>query len=347
MKRKAIILLAIISLQVILQGCSLDMLKFSNKAQESSGTVNTNKPSTSNALTGSNKGTDTDKAAATTVVSSEVLEKKPKYDEKTTGVVNEVTADIFRSNDIQSERVTQALYNQPLKILGEKESWINVEVVDGYVGWIKSKYVDRNIISINKIDFKYKLLVTAKTKKIMSAKNGGVTVKEVVMGTELYSLNNVDNWYEVILPENKTGWIDLNGTMQIAINAPIPKTTSEDFLRTVDKYKGVTYLWGGVSALGIDCSGLTYICSRINGVDLPRDAEPQYNMGIKIELDAIKPGDLVFFSTNEDLKDISHEGVYIGNGQFMHASKSKGSVIITPLNDAYFQKRLVGIKRIF
>jgi cell wall-associated NlpC family hydrolase len=347
MIRKILILVVMFSLQLLLQGCSLSAFKTSDRAQANTDASNSKKSSSSSVMTDS-EGTEkavTDRTAAST--NAEATGKAPRYDEKTTGVINEIAVDVFRNSDIQSERVTQALYNQPVKILEEKDSWIKVEVVDGYTGWVKSKYIDRNLVSLNKSDFKYRLLVTAKTKKIMSGKNGGVTVKEVAMGTEVFSSNNIDNWYEVILPENKTGWIDLNGTMQIDLNKPIPKTTSEDFLRTLDKYKGVTYLWGGVSALGIDCSGLTYICSKINGVELPRDAEPQYAIGTKIELEAIKPGDLVFFSTNEDLKDISHEGVYIGNGQFIHASKSKGSVIITPLNDPYFQKRLVGIKRIF
>jgi len=55
-----------------------------------------------------------------------------------------------------------------------------------------------------------------------------------------------------------------------------PWKPGSEFVDTAKKFLGVPYLWGGVGAGGIDCSGLTYICCRVNGVDLPRDAQPQY-----------------------------------------------------------------------
>jgi cell wall-associated NlpC family hydrolase len=196
-----------------------------------------------------------------------------------TGVINDTTADVFKAPDTQSERVTQAIFNQPANILEQKDNWVRVKVVDGYTGWMKSKYINKDCSSLKKEKFEFRIVVTAKTKKIYSMVKGGVTLKDVVMGTELYCRNKVEDQYEVALPGNVNGWISESGTMKISPDAHIPKTTAMDFIMTANKLKGTTYLWGGVSYWGIDCSGLTYICSRMNGVDLPRDADQQFQCG--------------------------------------------------------------------
>lgn len=263
------------------------------------------------------------------------------------GVVIDTTVDVFAEADIKSERVTQAIFNQPVEILEEKEDWLKVKVVDGYTGWVKSKFVSTDTLSIDKDKYKYKVVISAKTKTIFSQAKGGITVKEVVMGTELYANNKIDGSYEVALPGRITGWVSEEGTIELEPDMLIPETQAEDFIATAKKFKGVKYMWGGVSANGLDCSGLTYICARINGVNLPRDSKDQFKVGKKVEKSEIQPGDLVFFSTNEDLKDISHVGIYMGNNEFIHAAKGKGHVLISSIEDSYYQKRLAGARRLF
>lgn len=262
-------------------------------------------------------------------------------------VVIDTVADVFNEADVKSQRVTQAIFNQPVTVLEEKDSWVKVKVVDGYTGWIKSKFIDRNCSSIDSDKYKYKIVISSKTKTVFSQAKGGITIKEVVMGTELYSNNRIDGSYEVDLPGKITGWVSGAGIMELEPGEKIPRTNAEDFVTTAMKFKGTPYLWGGVSANGLDCSGLTYICSRINGINLPRDSKDQSKVGKKVRKDDLKPGDLVFFSTNEDLKDISHVGIYSGNDEFIHAAKGKGYVLISSLEKDYYKKRLAGIRRIF
>lgn len=265
-------------------------------------------------------------------------------------VVLDTVVDIFREPDITSERVTQAIFNQPVTILEEKDSWVKVKVVDGYTGWLRSKYIDRDCSSIMKENFTDRAVVTEKTQKVYSGAGSGVTLKDVAMGTELYIKNKKDRYYEVALPGNITGWIETTGTIKVPVGSSIPKTSAQDFLATVKKFMETPYLWGGVSARqGLDCSGLVYICSRINGVDLPRDADMQYDF-IKTgpqDTRGLKPGDLLFFSSNEDLSNVSHVGIYIGEDQFIHASQSAGKVTYGSINSDYYKKRLKGIRRIF
>lgn len=265
------------------------------------------------------------------------------------GVVTGTVVDVRREPDAGSERVTQALFNQPVKVMEERPGWFRVKVVDGYTGWIKSENVSRDCSSINAGNFRHRVIVTAGMKKIYTQPQDGTVIRDVVMGTELYAMDKTGSRYKVALPGGKIGWIDEAGTIRIGTDAHIPKTTADAFVQTAEKFMGVPYLWGGVSSLGIDCSGLTYICSRINGVDLPRDAEPQFQsaVGQKVDASGLKRGDLLFFSSGEDLKGVSHVAIYLGDNKFIHASKSAGKVTTGLLTGEYFSKRLVGVKRIF
>ena len=270
---------------------------------------------------------------------------EPSYKNK--GVITDTVADVFKNPDTGSERVTQAVYNEPVDILEEQEGWLKVQVVDGCTGWVKTRYIDRDYSSIAG-EFKFRIIITSKTKKIYSEPKGGLTIKEVVMGTELYSTRKSQELYEVVLPGRLTGWVSESGTIQISPGGEVPKTTGEAFAATVTKLNGTIYLWGGVSAWnGVDSSGLIYICSKINGVNLPRGTQEQFNIGTPVERDSIKPGDIVFFSSMEDQGDVSLAGVIIQGNQFVYASKSRGNVITASLEDEYFNNRIIGIKRIF
>lgn len=261
-------------------------------------------------------------------------------------IINDSIVDVFRYPDTNSERVTQTLFCQQVKILEESLEWSKVEVVDGYIGWIKSNKIDKTFDSVTSI----KVVIKSQFKNIYSTKNGTSPIKVITLGTELYCISKTDNWYEVALPMNSTGWIEGTDTFQVQTGTHIPKTTGNEFVETAKKFLGVPYLWGGVCAWGIDCSGLTYICCRVNGVDLPRDAQPQYDTiptSVSPNTKNMIPGDLVFFGLKANSKIISHVGIYVGNNQFIHSSSGAGLVTITSLSDNYYKKRLVGVKRVF
>lgn len=88
------------------------------------------------------------------------------------------------------------------------------------------------------------------------------------------------------------------------------------------KYLGVPYQWGGASPSGFDCSGLTQYCYRQLGISIPRTSQSQFNAGQHIardRLDLLRPGDLVFFGTDGDDDQVHHVGMYVGDGNYVHA----------------------------
>ncbi|GFR34891.1 C40 family peptidase [Thermobrachium celere] len=109
--------------------------------------------------------------------------------------------------------------------------------------------------------------------------------------------------------------------------------------------QGIRYRYGGTTLNGFDCSGFTQYVYRQIGVNIPRTASEQAQVGLAVSKDSLRPGDLVFFETVR--AGISHVGIYIGNGQFIHASSgSSYKVKISDLNSSYYEPRYRGAVRI-
>ena len=117
-----------------------------------------------------------------------------------------------------------------------------------------------------------------------------------------------------------------------------------ELVDTARRFLGIPYLWGGTDAQdGFDCSGLVMVTYRLNGLKLPRTSREQFCAGKPVEKNELRQGDLVFFATNGG-KTISHVGLYIGAGKFIHAPRRGKDVSITSLSSRYYQKRYMGAR---
>lgn len=112
-------------------------------------------------------------------------------------------------------------------------------------------------------------------------------------------------------------------------------------LNTAYQFKGTPYVWGGTEPDGFDCSGFVGYVFRSYGIHLPRTSQEMYNEAGGQVSDP-KPGDLVFFSRSGE---VYHVGIYVGNGNFISATRSKG-VQVTPLNTGYWSSTYSGAKRV-
>ena len=128
-------------------------------------------------------------------------------------------------------------------------------------------------------------------------------------------------------------------------NAPIlARNKVSGIISTARSYIGVPYAFGGTTPKAFDCSGyLQYVFAQ-NGINIPRTADEQYKLGLRTTSSKqLVPGDLVFFTTYE--AGASHCGIYLGDGEFIHASSSKG-VRVDALSDDYWAPRYLGGKHI-
>lgn len=116
--------------------------------------------------------------------------------------------------------------------------------------------------------------------------------------------------------------------------------------RTAERFVGIPYRWGGDTVVdGMDCSGFVRAVYNLCGVNIPRTSADQFKVGQQVGRDELQDGDLVFFGSSAD--KISHVGIYVGEGRFVHAPRRGDEIKITPLDDKYFAERLVGAKRYF
>jgi len=113
---------------------------------------------------------------------------------------------------------------------------------------------------------------------------------------------------------------------------------------TAQRFLGVPYRWGGEDRNnGFDCSGLTMVSYRLNGLNLPRNSRMQYKAGRFVAKKNLKKGDLVFFATKGG-KRVTHVGMYIGSGQFIHAPRTGKTVRVASLSNSFFKKTYVGAR---
>ncbi len=111
------------------------------------------------------------------------------------------------------------------------------------------------------------------------------------------------------------------------------------------RYLGVPYVWGGATPAGWDCSGFVlYILEQVTGQTPPRTTQAQIGFGTVVAAGDIRAGDLVFFA-NTYAAGITHVGIALGDGRFVHAGSPSAGTIITSLSDSYYASRFAGARR--
>ncbi len=134
-----------------------------------------------------------------------------------------------------------------------------------------------------------------------------------------------------------------NSNTAISGNASVPGARGDRIAELATEMIGVSYLYGGTTPRGFDCSGLVYYTHRQVGVNVPRTSAAQLWAAKSVSLNNAQPGDLVFFRINNK---ISHVGIYVGDGQFIHAPQTGRTVSMQNLEDAYYRDHFVKVGRL-
>ena len=183
----------------------------------------------------------------------------------------------------------------------------------------------------------------------VNVRSGASTESEVLATVDadtIVTVNGlVDGWYDVTCKYGTEGYIRSDF---LDLTESSASSSGSAIVDTAKSYLGVRYVYGGASPSGFDCSGFTMYVYQQYGYSLPHSATSQWQSGLGTQvwsIGALQPSDLVFFNdpSRNAGKACSHAGIYIGNGQFVHASSSRSQgVIISDLTSGYYYNYFVG-----
>jgi len=246
-------------------------------------------------------------------------------------IVQRDLADLRAAPSGDSELVDQAQYGENVRVLGESDRWRYVQGADQYFGWVTlddlavlTGYAERFVVAVLLADVRD---APHRDASVIARLPTGTSVPAIVASMEpadgthqRVPYAHPEGWRETHLgPGWLTGYVALSDLVDVR-QLPHRYPTADDYLETAESFIGVPYLWGGTTALGLDCSGFVQQVYRLNGVALPRDADQQAMLGRKVE--AARAGDLMFFGADS----VTHVALATSATEFVHAPM-KGGVV--------------------
>lgn len=249
----------------------------------------------------------------------------------THALINVSVANLRTNPSHPSELATQAIFGTPVLVLKKENDWYLIQTPDKYIAWVDAPA----ITFLNKAEFENwqnssKIIATVTYGIIYTSDSiNSLPVSDFIAGN-IFQLKEdyySNDFIKIVLPDKRQGFVKKSEFEILDIFISEHNTvSSEKLINTAKQFIGIPYLWGGTSIKGLDCSGFTKTVFFLNGLIIPRDASQQVLAGDKVEIDEqyskLKPGDLLFFgSKRADNSDrITHVGMYLGNGSFIHES---------------------------
>jgi cell wall-associated NlpC family hydrolase len=266
------------------------------------------------------------------------------------GVVLTSVEDMYAAPDAGTNVVSQALLGQRVKVLERRDGFVNIETPDGYPGWAREAAVFTYPVSATSFYAGQGQVAEVTSLMANVYRDPDVTTARprvlAPLGArlELFPTPSDERWLGVRLPAGERGFVQKGDVRLVDAAAPRPRGSEQDLIATARRFLGVPYLWGGMSQHGVDCSGFVSRVYHVNGVDLLRDADMQFGdpRALVVERADLRPGDLLFFGK----KKITHVGMYLGGGRFIHATTHEVPVVQeSVLDEPYWTGLFQGARR--
>lgn len=208
-----------------------------------------------------------------------------------------------------SELVDQVHYGELLTLLASRDVWHYVQAEDHYFGWIHGSSAAAQATAATSARVVAVALADVYTQPAPS----GVVIDRLPAGTGMRVPRRSDRSGWLALADGR--WVQADDTVAYD-ELPRRPPSADDLIATAEAFLGVPYVWGGTTALGMDCSGYVQQVYRLNGIQLDRDADQQAMEGRPV--DEARAGDLLFFGDAR----VTHVGMSTGDGMFFHAPQS-------------------------
>ena len=257
-------------------------------------------------------------------------------------------ANMYSATTEDSDVVSQAIIGSNVVTLEVRGNWARVRTADQYTGWMLGDALRKlgesgtygrsgQVVQVEG------LFANLYSETDITLHKPVVTVPfETRLEVAAEGKGNNAGWLQVRLPDQRIAWIqsgDIN-------RDPQPLTIAQS-IALAKRFLGLPYLWGGRSSYGYDCSGFTQMLVRSRGITIPRDADLQAAWeGVEaVDRMDLRAGDLLFFGAGSG--KITHTAMYIGGGEFIHATTHDHPVVqISRLDDPPWTRILVACRRI-
>ena len=229
--------------------------------------------------------------------------------------INRPVVDVWKTSSRDSERISQRVLGQPMSITEIiDDRWCIATGDDNYTGYVERRFLTDGAVSPDA------MICVPFASVRQSPERSAQLVVRLSIGSCVTRLENQGQWTQIGFPGGETGWVM---TVQLTDSHGLNYTHAPQ--RAMSLF-GTPYLWGGSSAYGIDCSGLTQLMYRLCGVILLRDAHLQRDDSRfdHITFDALEPGDLVFFGTPDK---VTHVGMHHSPGKYIHSTGGSGVLL--------------------
>ncbi|MGE4485569.1 MAG: NlpC/P60 family protein [Oscillospiraceae bacterium] len=246
--------------------------------------------------------------------------------------------------------IVSAIPGETIVVILEKttDTWYKVNY-KGSIGYVDCSYL-KNILKAENFNAIGTIAGDDVCMRTLPSTSSSV-ISTYSNNTEMTVIGINNGWYKVRYSGNtgyvRSDYMDIIGSStSISSSSSDSSTVGQQIVNCALQYVGYRYVYGSESpSVGFDCSGLVQYVYGQNGYTLTRTASQQFKYnGTEVSKSDLKSGDLVFFSSNGS--SVTHVGIYIGNGQFVHASTSTTGVIVSNLYSAYYMRVYFGARRI-